>query len=104
MLRTTIKAYGLKVAGARPPVNMSLLPLDLRMPVVDTGDMAPMERERMKSTFAVLDPTVAAARLAEQRRRRDEASLARTAREMLSEAKRRQRRFDRRTPPVEPMS
>jgi hypothetical protein len=85
---------------------MSLLPLSVRMSDVDTGDMGSMERERMKrsSAFATLDPAVAASRLAEQRRRRDDARLAQTAREMLSEAKRRQRRFDRRTPPVEPMS
>jgi hypothetical protein len=65
-----------------------------------------MERERTNRSpaFATLDPAVMATRLAEQRRRRDQASLAQTAREMLSEAKRRQRRFDRRPPPAEPMS
>jgi hypothetical protein len=71
------------------------------------GECPDMDRERTQKetpAFAVLDPAVAAARLAAQRRRRTDADLAGAAREMLNAAKRRQRRFDRRTPPVEPMS
>ena len=76
------------------------------MPGAAAGEVKGMGSEQTtKDTprFAALDPAVTAARLAAQRRRRTEADLAGTTREILSASKR-QGRFSKRRPPVEPMS